>query len=76
MVFIRAQLWLNSQHAERWKKGSDHWRGNHGTDDLVRREADGLRVTPLGRLFVRIIAMRFDAYIQTEQRKGRYSQTV
>jgi oxygen-independent coproporphyrinogen-3 oxidase len=45
-------------------------------DGLVRREAGGLHVTPLGRLFVRIIAMRFDAYIQTEQRKGRYSQTV
>ncbi len=46
------------------------------TDGLVRREKGGLHVTPLGRLFVRIIAMRFDAYIQTEQRKGRYSQTV
>ncbi len=45
-------------------------------DGLLRREANGLRVTPLGRLFVRIIAMRFDAYLQAEQRKGRYSQTV
>jgi oxygen-independent coproporphyrinogen-3 oxidase len=45
-------------------------------DGLVRREAKGLHVTPLGRLFVRIVAMRFDAYLQTEQRKGRYSQTV
>jgi oxygen-independent coproporphyrinogen-3 oxidase len=46
------------------------------TDGLVRREAGGLHVTPLGRLFVRIVAMRFDAYLQSEQRKGRYSQTV
>ncbi len=45
-------------------------------DGLVRREKNGLHVTPLGRLFIRIIAMRFDAYLQTEQRKGRYSQTV
>lgn len=45
-------------------------------DGLLQREANGLRVTPLGRLFVRIIAMRFDAYLQNQQRKGRYSQTV
>ncbi len=45
-------------------------------DGLVRRAPNGLHVTPLGRLFIRIIAMRFDAYLQAEQRKGRYSQTV
>jgi len=45
-------------------------------DGLVRREPGGLHVTPLGRLFVRIVAMRFDAYLQKGQRKGRYSQTV
>ena len=45
-------------------------------DGLVRREPNGLHVTPLGRLFVRIIAMRFDAYLQNKQQKGRYSQTV
>ncbi|MBN2163047.1 MAG: oxygen-independent coproporphyrinogen III oxidase [Pontiellaceae bacterium] len=45
-------------------------------DGLVRREPGGLHVTPLGRLFIRIIAMRFDAYLQNDQRKGRYSQTV
>jgi len=45
-------------------------------DGLVRRESGGLHVTPLGRLFVRIVAMRFDAYLQSDQRKGRYSQTV
>jgi oxygen-independent coproporphyrinogen-3 oxidase len=45
-------------------------------DGLLQREEHGLRVTPLGRLFIRIIAMRFDAYLQAEQRKGRYSQTV
>jgi len=45
-------------------------------DGLVRREPAGLHVTPLGRLFVRIVAMRFDAYLQAGERKGRYSQTV
>jgi oxygen-independent coproporphyrinogen-3 oxidase len=45
-------------------------------DGLVRREKEGLHVTPLGRLFVRIVAMRFDSYLQSEQRMGRYSQTV
>ncbi|MCF7848067.1 MAG: oxygen-independent coproporphyrinogen III oxidase [Kiritimatiellales bacterium] len=45
-------------------------------DGLVRREPGGLHVTPLGRLFVRIVAMRFDAYLQSGDRKGRYSQTV
>ncbi len=45
-------------------------------DGLVRRESGGLHVTPLGRLFIRIVAMRFDAYLQNDQRQGRYSQTV
>jgi oxygen-independent coproporphyrinogen-3 oxidase len=45
-------------------------------DGLLLREEKGLRVTPLGRLFIRIIAMRFDAYLRDENRKGRYSQTV
>ena len=45
-------------------------------DGLVRREPGGLHVTPLGRLFVRIVAMRFDPAIQSGQPKGRYSQTV
>jgi oxygen-independent coproporphyrinogen-3 oxidase len=45
-------------------------------DGLIRRETGGLHVTPLGRLFVRIVAMRFDPAIQSGQPKGRYSQTV
>ncbi len=47
-------------------------RGGHA----AIRAKFSLHVTPLGRLFIRIIAMRFDAYIQNNQRKGRYSQTV
>ena len=50
--------------------------GDLEADGLVRREAGGLRVTPLGRLFVRVVAMRFDAYLRNERRAGRYSQTV
>lgn len=50
--------------------------GDLEEDGLVRREPGGLHVTPLGRLFVRIVATRFDAYLQAENRKGRYSQTV
>jgi len=45
-------------------------------DGLVRREPGGLHVTLLGRLFIRVIAMRFDHYLRTEQHKGHYSRTV
>jgi oxygen-independent coproporphyrinogen-3 oxidase len=61
---------------------ADHFRGELNSlddleaDGLVIRESGGLRVTELGRLFVRIVAMRFDAYLQNEQRQGRYSRTV
>ena len=61
---------------------SDHFKaeiaslGDLEADGLVRREPGGLHVTPLGRLFIRIVAMRFDAYLQADQRQGRYSQTV
>jgi oxygen-independent coproporphyrinogen III oxidase len=43
-------------------------------DGLVERDAAGLTVTPLGRLLVRNIAMRFDAYLATDN--GGYSKTV
>ncbi len=43
-----------------------------GRDGLVERRADGgLRVTPLGRLLVRNVAMVFDAYLPEQQRSGR-----
>lgn len=48
-------------------------------DGLVVREPDGsLRVTPLGRLVVRNVAMAFDAYLPDQQRAERplFSQTV
>jgi oxygen-independent coproporphyrinogen-3 oxidase len=48
-------------------------------DGLVELAADGsLRVTALGRLFVRNVAMVFDAYLPEQQRAGRpiFSKTV
>ena len=48
-------------------------------DGLVDREADGsLVMTPLGRLFVRNVAMAFDAYLPEQRRSGQqmFSKTV
>ena len=48
-------------------------------DGLLERDEDGsLRVTPLGRLFVRNAAMVFDAYLPEQQRAGgrMFSKTV
>jgi len=44
-------------------------------DGLVTRTPAGLRVTELGRLLVRIIAMRFDAYL-TRQKERRHAMTI
>lgn len=43
-------------------------------DGLLTRDAMGFDITPLGELFRRIIAMRFDAYLDRGPRK--YSKTV
>lgn len=43
-------------------------------DGLVVWENDTLRVTEMGRLFVRNIAMAFDAYLKTDEQ--RFSKTV
>lgn len=44
-------------------------------DGLLTRTATGLQVTDLGRLMVRNIAMRFDAYLAQEKER-RYSKTI
>lgn len=44
-------------------------------DGLLQRTATGLTVTDLGRLLVRNIAMRFDAYLAQEKER-RYSRTI
>lgn len=43
-------------------------------DGLLKRDAGGIDITPLGELFRRIIAMRFDAYLDRGPRK--FSRTV
>ena len=44
-------------------------------DGLLHRSLQGLTVTDLGRLLVRNIAMRFDAYLAQEKER-RYSRTI
>jgi oxygen-independent coproporphyrinogen-3 oxidase len=44
-------------------------------DGLVRRTNRGLRVTDNGRLFIRNIAMRFDAYL-ADGEQNRFSKTI
>lgn len=43
-------------------------------DGLVRLDAGGFDITPLGELFRRIIAMRFDAYLG--KKPARFSKTI
>jgi oxygen-independent coproporphyrinogen-3 oxidase len=44
-------------------------------DGLVKRNSRGLEVTELGRLLIRNIAMRFDAY-QSARKGGSFSRTI
>ncbi|HEX7859325.1 MAG TPA: oxygen-independent coproporphyrinogen III oxidase [Verrucomicrobiae bacterium] len=44
-------------------------------DGLVERSGDGVVVTETGRLFIRNIAMRFDAYLPQESER-RFSRTI
>ena len=49
--------------------------GEHARDGLVELDGGGqITVTPLGRLFVRNLAMVFDAYLDGGE--ARFSQTV
>ncbi|MCC6698583.1 MAG: oxygen-independent coproporphyrinogen III oxidase [Candidatus Hydrogenedentes bacterium] len=45
-------------------------------DGFVVREDNALRVLPLGQIFVRNIAMVFDAYLKKSQAKQQFSRTV
>jgi oxygen-independent coproporphyrinogen-3 oxidase len=42
---------------------------------LIRKTAAGLEVTAVGRLLIRNIAMRFDAYLENEKER-RFSKTI
>jgi oxygen-independent coproporphyrinogen-3 oxidase len=44
-------------------------------DGLIARDADGVQVTTLGRLLIRNIAMRFDAY-QAARARNNFSRTI
>jgi oxygen-independent coproporphyrinogen III oxidase len=44
-------------------------------DSLLTRFATGLEITETGRLFIRNIAMRFDAYLPQEVER-RFSRTI
>jgi oxygen-independent coproporphyrinogen-3 oxidase len=45
-------------------------------DGLVRLTADRIRVEPIGRIFIRNVAMVFDAYLRRGDRRQRFSSTV
>jgi len=45
-------------------------------DGLVILANGAIRVTPLGRFFVRNVCTTFDQYLTGESRQGRYSKTV
>ncbi len=45
-------------------------------DDLVIIESDKIKVTEMGRLLIRNIAMSFDAFLEDDKGKVRYSRTV
>lgn len=45
-------------------------------DQFLRRTGEGLEITPLGRTFVRNIAMTFDAYLAGQGKKATYSRTI
>ena len=45
-------------------------------DDLLFIENRTLKVTPMGRLLIRNIAINFDGYIERKEDRARYSRTV
>jgi len=45
-------------------------------DGLVELGANGINVTPRGRLLVRTVAMQFDRYLREAQERARYSRVI
>ena len=43
---------------------------------LVRMNADGVEVTPMGWFFVRGVAMVFDRYLQADRNRARFSRII
>jgi oxygen-independent coproporphyrinogen-3 oxidase len=62
----------------------DYFKGEHEglegffDDGFMEQDNDGLRITPLGRVFVRNIAMTFDAYLKRDDghKKSTFSKTI
>jgi oxygen-independent coproporphyrinogen-3 oxidase len=48
------------------------------TEGLVELSRDAIRVTPLGRLFIRTLAMPFDRYLRDQQMDAKplFSKTL
>jgi oxygen-independent coproporphyrinogen-3 oxidase len=46
------------------------------TDNLLSIEDKMIKITPMGRLLVRNVAMNFDGYIERQEDSARYSRTV
>ena len=45
-------------------------------DDLIELDADGIRITPKGRLLLRNIAMTFDRYFASGANTDRFSKAI
>jgi oxygen-independent coproporphyrinogen III oxidase len=51
--------------------------GDFAHDGILEQSESGVKITPLGRLFVRNVAMVFDAYLRTPKKgSATYSQTL
>ena len=45
-------------------------------DGMIERDDAGLRVTPRGRLLVRVVCMAFDRYLREPRAEARYSKVI
>jgi oxygen-independent coproporphyrinogen-3 oxidase len=61
--------------AKEYFRGEIEGLGEFEADALLQQSADGFTITDLGRLLVRNIAMRFDAYLPGT-REQRFSRTI
>lgn len=87
---LMCDMSIRKQHiAARWKIDFDHYFADSlqllqplQADGLVETDKDEIRVTTLGRLFLRNIAMAFDAYLnaprktEAQHEAPRYSMTA
>jgi oxygen-independent coproporphyrinogen-3 oxidase len=72
---------LNNKYGVKYNEYFGHEHKNLGIffdDDLIRESAQGLSITPVGRTFVRNIAMTYDAYLNGSQadKAPTFSRTI